>query len=85
MRKRIKFELSQDESMVLFEILQELENKELIKRESDKRVLWHIEGIIERQSDFLINNPKYKEQLEEIRKKLSSDEQYEEVRKKLSK
>lgn len=71
MPNKIKFELSQDEGMVLFEFLQELEEKKLVKRKAEENILWAIEAAIEKQSNFLLNNPKYEKQLEEARKKLS--------------
>ena len=71
MSEKVNIELSQEEAMVLFEFLEELDENDLIKRNSDKRIVWDIICMIEKQSTFLINNPKYKEQLEKARNKLA--------------
>lgn len=68
----VKLELSQDETMVLYEFLEELDEKALIKRKSDKRIVLDLICMIEEQSLFLINNPDYKEQLEKARKALAA-------------
>jgi hypothetical protein len=55
MSAKVNIEISQEEAMVLFEFLEELDEKGLIKRESDRRIVWNIICMIEKQSDFLIN------------------------------
>lgn len=67
----INISLSQDEGIVLFELLEELINRSLIKRNSDKRIVWDLICEIEKQSDLMINNPNYKEQLKKARETLA--------------
>lgn len=70
--KEVNIGLSQEEAIVLFEFLEGLNTKDLIKRKSDKKIVWDVISMIEKQSNFLINNPKYQEKLEKARKRLTN-------------
>jgi hypothetical protein len=73
MVSKISIQLSNDEAIVLYELIGELDQQNKLTRAADKRVLWDIQAMIEKQSDFVLS-PHYKKELELARKKLSDRE-----------
>ena len=65
---KINIELTQEEGMILFEFLNELDEKDIIKEKYNKRIAWYLIGMLEKNIDSIFNKD-YKQKLEKVQKK----------------
>ncbi len=74
MKKEIQINLNKDEAIVLFEFLSRFSDKELLRIEdqSEKRVLWDIQCILEKTLAEPFSD-KYLEVLENARKNIRDE------------